>query len=493
MTLLMSTLWSFFRLYDALFIGIKYTGTYWHIALIPVVPFLICAPLIGWLVDNRFERYSMFKAGIFLTFLATVLACVCVLILKNISGHSTLAQVLSGGVSLLVYILAFVGLLACTLTAFQLGLDQMPDASSSNITSFVIWFIFSAGLGFWISDCLFVVLLYCVKDAAFAGDQLFSLFQVCCMSIICCSLFLFGKKWLIIEPKCSQSLKIIYQVLKFAAKHKAPLNRSAFTYWEEDVPSRLDLGKARYGGPFTTEQVEDVKTFFKILIVLLPLFVTYLIMTPDLLLRPTSITVPGLDNCTSGLVYSFSYSPWFWMMMMTLCSEFVFYPLFSKRLPSILTNIGIGTLFVLLVRIALLIVSAIKYVYPLNDITWHWPLIIYCAILGCISQLMLTKLFEFVCAQSPYNMRGVLTGYVGLLFFSAIGIGAVPFQLLQNGVLCFRSYCSITENGIAVALALIGLIVYCLLARWYKMRVRDEEYHPQQVIEEIYDRYLSHQ
>ena len=155
-------------------------------------------------------------------------------------------------------------------------------------------------------------------------------------------------------------------------------------------------------------------------------------MTPDLLLKPTSITVPGLDNYTSDLVYSFSYSPRFWVMVMTLCSEIVFYPLFSNRLPSILTNIGIGTLFVLLFRIAMLIVSAIKYVCPLNDITWHWPLIIYCTILGCISQFMLSKLFEFVCAQSPYNMRGVLTGYVGLLFFSAIGIGAVPFFSIKT-------------------------------------------------------------
>ncbi len=79
------------------------------------------------------------------------------------------------------------------------------------------------------------------------------------MSILCCSIFLLAPKWLIIEPKSPQSLKIIYQVLKFAAKHKAPLNRSALTYWEEDVPSRMDLGKSRYGGPFTTEQVEDVK------------------------------------------------------------------------------------------------------------------------------------------------------------------------------------------------------------------------------------------
>ena len=75
------------------------------------------------------------------------------------------------------------------------------------------------------------------------------------------------------KPKSPQSLKIIYRVLKFAAKHKAPLNCSAFTYWEEDIPSRLDLGKSRYGGPFTTEQVEDVKTFFRMLLVLLPVWI----------------------------------------------------------------------------------------------------------------------------------------------------------------------------------------------------------------------------
>ncbi len=85
------------------------------------------------------------------------------------------------------------------------------------------------------------------------------------MSVVLILDFLLTKKWLIIEPKSPQSLKTIYRVLKFAAKHKAPLNRSALTYWEEDIPSRMDLGKARYGGPFTTEQVEDVKTILRLL------------------------------------------------------------------------------------------------------------------------------------------------------------------------------------------------------------------------------------
>ena len=40
-------------------------------------------------------------------------------------------------------------------------------------------------------------------------------------------------------------------------RHKYPLQCSAFTFSEDDKPSRLDFAKAKYGGPFTTEQAED--------------------------------------------------------------------------------------------------------------------------------------------------------------------------------------------------------------------------------------------
>ena len=66
--------------------------------------------------------------------------------------------------------------------------------------------------------------------------------------------------------------KNIYRVFKYAWKHKVPERRSAFTYWEEDIPPRIDLGKDKYGGPFTTEEVEDTKTFLRILPLLLCLF-----------------------------------------------------------------------------------------------------------------------------------------------------------------------------------------------------------------------------
>ena len=43
------------------------------------------------------------------------------------------------------------------------------------------------------------------------------------------------------------------------------------TYCESGLPGRLDLAKAKYGGPYTHESVENVKTFFRILVVFLGL------------------------------------------------------------------------------------------------------------------------------------------------------------------------------------------------------------------------------
>ena len=57
-------------------------------------------------------------------------------------------------------------------------------------------------------------------------------------------------------------------MLNFFRKHKHPLYRSAFTYSDIDRLSRIDFAKQRFGGPYTTKQVEDVKAFLRILLLL---------------------------------------------------------------------------------------------------------------------------------------------------------------------------------------------------------------------------------
>ena len=304
--------WSFLLQYDALFQGLEGIEPYNMVALVPVLPFLLLTPLYGWLADVYIGNFKVFKTGLTLIFLATVLFCVCVLIVLNENESSTVSRVVSGGVSPVVYIMAFSGLSAYSVMALQLGLDQMPDASSANIASFINWFVFSVFAGAWVVDVVRLVGT-CTPSNIISHQlsvQLFAFLPAVCSCICCCS-FLLAPKWLIIEPKCPQSLKTIYQVLKFAAKHKAPLNRSALTYWEEDITSRLDLGKSRYGGPFTTEQVEDVKTFFKIIIIFLPVITIVGALTPRYSLAFfTFATIPDRSACVSELVYTFTYSPW---------------------------------------------------------------------------------------------------------------------------------------------------------------------------------------
>ena len=71
-------------------------------------------------------------------------------------------------------------------------------------------------------------------------------------------------------------------VLNFARKFKYPLQRSAFTYCDDERPSRIDFAELRYGGPFTTEhcQVEDVKTFLRMLKLLLCLGIIFIVEIP---------------------------------------------------------------------------------------------------------------------------------------------------------------------------------------------------------------------
>ena len=59
-------------------------------------------------------------------------------------------------------------------------------------------------------------------------------------------------------------------ILNFACKHKGPVGHpSAFAYCNEFKPSRLVYAKQRYGGPFTTSDVEDVKTLTRVFLMIL--------------------------------------------------------------------------------------------------------------------------------------------------------------------------------------------------------------------------------
>ena len=133
---------------------------------------------------------------------------------------------------------------------------MLMDASTTEITSFIAWFVWAFVSGRLPCElCL-------VKYKVFM-PFLMSMF----LTIATTSILLFNQV-LIKEPVTQNPFKLVYGIIKFAIKNKYPIQRSAFTYCEDEQPSRIDFGKSKYGGPFTIEQVEDMKTLLRLLIVI---------------------------------------------------------------------------------------------------------------------------------------------------------------------------------------------------------------------------------
>ena len=115
-------------------------------------------------------------------------------------------------------------------------------------------------------------MVMCVKVQILVIIQVLEFFVVVILLLIS----YWKRGWFYSEPGHQNPYKTVYGVFKFAKNHKYPLRRSAFTHCDNYIPSRLDFAKERFGGPFTTEQVENVKTFLRILLILFavgPVFV----------------------------------------------------------------------------------------------------------------------------------------------------------------------------------------------------------------------------
>ena len=451
---------------------------------------MVAGPLCGWLADAKCGNYRIYKVGSLIMFGAAVLTS-----LGTIAGLNLPSSEARFATALVLFILLHVlgiltmcSFIACSSVSLQLGLDQMPDASSEKITSYVFWHLGSLFAGLWIGNSVYLLFSRCISQTT-SAYMILSLFPVMFSGCALCTDFLLARKWLIFESSSPQSLRNIYRVLKFAAKHKAPLNRSALTYWEEDIPSRMDLAKTRYGGPFTTEQVEDVKTFLKLLVVFLPLW----LIVPALATHYSEFEfshynlITGQSLCATTSIYTLTYSPFWCTVVSVFIHELCVWPLINLRYPSALKRIGIAALVTVVLNTAYLCWNIAESHMSIAHSNWFYT---GYESLGFLTlYYLLVSVIEFICAQSPYSSRALLFGYTITIIMFSICIGGSinkGFSALCN------DNCHVIHDSVSIALAIVGLILHCILAHWYKRRVRDDIDTPHQWVEEVYDRYLSH-
>lgn len=221
-------------------------------------------PIAGWLADAYFGRYRTIHASLWFMWVG--------FLLLFISVSAELAHPDGWVRSLAFYFVFPIAALCinCGLAGFHaniipFGLDQMPSASAKEISAFVHWYYWTRAIG----TGIIIGILSCTTLDQYI-DLTQSLVELVCTTVAL-ELFYHLKEWMIIEPQSENPFRTVYGVLRFAAKHKNPVNRSALTYWEQKLPSRINLAKDKYGGPYSSESVENVKSFLNISMVLLAL------------------------------------------------------------------------------------------------------------------------------------------------------------------------------------------------------------------------------
>ncbi len=230
----------------------------------------ILSPLAGLVADIVYGRLRFLKFSTYL-----ILACTIGVLLMSTLITATQILILGYGLSTLIFG-AYLGRVFFQANIVQFGTDQLRDMPTVKSVHFIhiyvslhaVTYLFTStvrinshaySLHNLITHTYTIVLLEVFLSFS-------SIFSIGMLLIIDKSKDFFYVEKLKINP-----YKLLYHVIKFAVKHKKPIKRSAFTYCDEEIPSRIDYGKQRYGGPFTTEQVEDVKVLLRIVLVLVTL------------------------------------------------------------------------------------------------------------------------------------------------------------------------------------------------------------------------------
>ena len=240
-------------------IGVHYVAKHYdnHSILVYIlvgIPMGLTVVLAATLADLRLGRYKVISLSLWIVWTCSILLTLTAII-TNFTHIIELSQILSA----MLLVLLGIGWGGCQANIVQFGIDQLIDASATECKSFIIWLCWSYYAGQ-------VALNYLIQ----CFDQNIYVFLIMsCNVTIALVLKLIFSHHLIKEPITQNPFKLIYKVIKYAIKHKHPRQRSAFTYCEDTIPSRIDFGKSKYGGPFTTEQVEDVKTLLRSTILIL--------------------------------------------------------------------------------------------------------------------------------------------------------------------------------------------------------------------------------
>ena len=461
---------------------------------------IILYSILGLFADVFIKRYGLIQFGLWIQWITALMST----IITAMSEYYQIQEWVQSLLYVILSVLEVLGLSTFQVVAIQFGTDQLQGAPSYHLSAFIFWYCTTE----MIPRVLFQWTLYYSLSLTSLGlvkstkiiHLGWNLFSAVFVSIVLSMKSCFMFNWFSIGERMpndtwirdskkgnSNPYRLIYCILKYAQNHKYPVQRSALTYWEDEIPSRIDLGKSKYGGPFTSEEVENVKIFLQLIKVLLSLSG---ILVASHSAELSLFYVPqhfshGLSDITQIVLIEALCGT---IAIGLLILSYVVSPYLQRYLPSMLKRIGIGALLTTLCVLSILLIDSIGhatknyevpcFLFP-SDITLDLSpyFLIIPNVLNKLSYMIFTiSLFEFFIAQSPHSMKGLLIGLYYVIRYGLTGIIAIilysafkRYPVYSNTLSCG------TANYIVIATAaLLSLISYTIVAYKYKLRERDE-------------------
>uniref|UniRef100_A0A1X7U4H3 Major facilitator superfamily associated domain-containing protein n=1 Tax=Amphimedon queenslandica TaxID=400682 RepID=A0A1X7U4H3_AMPQE len=473
--------------------------SYW-ILLIPSVlagnAIFLFAPFCGWLSDTKIGRDNAVSISLWLGWIGTLLFAIGCCLQYNSCGTTALIGRYVFFSIAFVFMLVSLSLLYTNILPY--GIDQLMNESTVKIRAFIHWY--------WL--CLYSGYIFSVVS----DELIVSVVAFVFFSFSLCLHFLFKHRFEHIP--IPNPYKIVFKVLKFSLTTSGTRrqHRSAFTYWGEE-PSRMDLAKERYGGCFSHEEVENVKTFLRIAVVLATFFPLYISIVPFLNSSSKFVAqfkdgYEGLQGNAKNVVWIFGkFSPFFLIVPLF---ELVILPLFPKLeyfIINPLRGLGLASVIFILSIISFFLIDLIgRHVSDVSEMPcffiWesvektiqisYWILLIPSVLAGVSLFLSYTCMLEFLCSQSPFGMHGMIIGLFWFMHGIYIDIGSGILLIVYYHPIHSVSFMSCTSwlSVIFGIIAVIGLVVYVLIARWYVNRVRDTDLGLRAAVEEHWEKRL---
>ena len=379
----------------------------------------------------------------------------------------------------------------------QFGVDQMPEASSDELSSFVHWFVFIEALG-KVFGINFITAIKAMVQHMHADPpsyypsllygMLFSGTQAALLITLNC----FSAQLNLVKSKPDpMKYHYIFHVLTYSTK-----NRARARLIDHSISTRIDIAKGKYGGPFQNDKVENVKTLKRIFLLLL-LFAGYLVAIQgtvsnfELLKfvnQKQNVTVTSwieiIDKNSISALITIAY---------VLLHEFVAIPLFRKYIPNMLKKIWIAGVCYFLSSISNLAINSVGHLlnthgdygagnstnstnsttcifsdsYQHLNISPSFVLAIP-SVLGAIgSVISYTAVLEFILAQSPNSVQGLLFGLKFSILYVGYTLGYVitlPFKYYyptsEQHFSCGSAYYLLCAVLGGIGLVLLSIMLY---------------------------------